>query len=222
LTGVLIEAQPDDVTFVATDSHRLSRQVIHTKTNVDGDVSFVIPAKVFTELSTVVNTFASDDDDMVHIFVLQDSNQVLFRFNDIEMVTRLLEGQFPEYKQIIPTGYQLKVEFTHEDFLNSLKITNIIARNVTGNKVITTFDESKQEIKLSASLNDVGSNESSFDAKIDGNSMKVAFNAKYLLDFAGHMSAQDLVFEAVSDVNAGVFRIKDDNDYIHLVMPMIL
>ena len=149
LTGILVEIQPDNVTFVATDSHRLSRQIIYTKTNVEDNISFVIPAKVFTELATIVSTFASDVDDMVHIFALQDNNQVLFRFNDIEMVARLLDGQFPAYKQIIPTGYQLKVEFTHEDFLNALKITNIIARNVTGNKIIVTMDGEKQEIKLS-------------------------------------------------------------------------
>ena len=223
LTGILVEIRDDLISFVSADSLRLSRQVVRMKTGVAEDIDLLIPSRAFVEMASIINATNSESkSETLELYVLEDNNQVLLKFGDIDLVSRMLDGQFPAYKQIIPTGYKIKAEFEKEAFSKSLKITNIIARNVVGNKIVLNIDEDKKTITLSASMSDVGSNESSFEAKIEGGALQIAFNGKFLNDLISHVDGDTLVFEAVSAVNAGVFRIKDDNDFIHLIMPMML
>lgn len=223
LTGILVEVREDFISFVSADSLRLSRQIVRMKTGVSEDLDLLIPARAFVEMASIINATTSESKtEVLEIYVLEDNNQVLLKFGDIDLVSRMLDGQFPAYKQIIPTGYKIKAEFEKEAFSKSLKITNIIARNVVGNKIVLNIDEDKKKITLSASMSDVGSNESSFEAKIEGGALQIAFNGKFLNDLISHVAGDSLVFEAVSAVNAGVFRIKGDNDFIHLIMPMML
>ena len=223
LTGILMEVRKDMISFVSADSLRLSRQVVRMDTGVQEDHDILIPAKAFVEMASIINTAGLDTtSDRIDIYVVEDSNQVLFKYGDIDLVSRLIDGQFPAYKQIIPTGYKIRCEIDKNEFAKSLKITNIIARNVVGNKIVLSIDGDKNMITLSASMSDVGSNESSFSSVIEGGSLQIAFNGKFLADLLSHIDSEFLIFEAVSSVNAGVFRIKDDNNFIHLIMPMML
>lgn len=223
LTGVYVEIKSDMISFVSADSLRLSREIVRLDTGVQDDKNLLIPARAFVEMASIINTSGLEiEEKNLDIYVLDNNNQVLLKYGDIDLVARMLEGQFPAYKQIIPTGYKIRCEFNKLDFANSLKITNIIARNVVGNKIIMSIDGDKNEITLSASMTDVGSNESSFASKVEGGSLQIAFNGKFLNDLISHTDGETIIFEAVSAVNAGVFRIKDDNNFIHLIMPMML
>lgn len=220
LTGVKVEIEEDEVSLVATDGLRLSKQVIKINKS-DKSKSFLVPVRAFTELSHIINEMGGDVD-LISIYLIEDKNQVMFRVGDVDLVSRLIDGEFPEYKQIIPTGYKTKCEMEREDFLNSLKVVNIIARSVLGNKMILDIDPKGNKISLSATQADLGKNESNFDCKVEGDELKIAFSSKLLTDILNHVDSQDIIFECSEAVRPGVFKIKGDDNFIHLVMPMML
>lgn len=221
LTGIRMEINNDIIGFVAADGLRLSRQNIKLSSSIDKELNLLIPSKAFVELAKIISDFhGDDDDDFVTIYYIEDKNQVLFRYNDIDLVSRLIDGQFPEYRQIIPTGFQTKVEISKSEFANSIKVVNIIARNVLGNKIVMDIKAKDGAIKLSAVQSEVGSNESAFASKGEGEDLTIGFSAKFLSDMLNNIGSEDLLFEATTPVAPGVFKIKDDDSYIHLVMPM--
>jgi DNA polymerase-3 subunit beta len=220
LTGVKVEIDEDGVSFVSTDGLRLSKQVIKTAKG-EHSKSFLVPVRALNELSHVINEMGGEEE-LISIYLIEDKNQVMFRVGDIDLISRLIDGEFPEYKQIIPTGYKTKSEIGREDFLNSLKVVNIIARSVLGNKMILDIDSKGDKISLSATQADLGKNESHFPCKIEGEDLKIAFSSKLLTDILNHVDSDELIFECSEAVRPGVFKIKGDEEFIHLVMPMML
>jgi DNA polymerase III subunit beta len=140
----------------------------------------------------------------------------------VELVSRLIDGQFPEYRQIIPTGYKTLCKINKSEFLNSLKITNIIAKSVLGNKLILDIDPSSNSITLSATQTDLGSNKSTFEGDIEGDTLKIAFSSRLLSDVLNHLDSEEIIFECSETIKPGVFKIQEDPDFVHLVMPMML
>ena len=223
LTGVLIEISKDSISFVATDGLRLSKQVLNLSSGLDEGLQLLVPVKALEELAKVVMDFTDDDDDeYVEVFYIKEKNQVLFRYNDIDLVSRIIDGQFPEYKQIIPTGFNTSFDFKRSDFSNSLKVVNIIARSISGNKIEMDIQIKKSKVNLSAVQAEIGTNKSEFEINGSGEDLKIGFSGKFLSDILSNVGEEDLVFEANTNVNPGVFKIKGDESFLHLVMPMRL
>ncbi len=223
LTGVLVEISKENISFVATDGLRLSKQILELSSGVDEDLNLLIPVKAFEELGKIIMDFTDDDDDeYVQIFHIKEKNQILFRYNDIDLISRLIDGQFPEYKQIIPTGFQTRFEFKKTDFSNSLKVVNIIARNISGNKIEVDIQSEKNKVNLSAIQAEIGTNKSEFEVVGEGENLKIGFSGKFLSDILSNIGSEDIVFEANTDVTPGVFKIKKDETFLHLIMPMRL
>lgn len=109
-----------------------------------------------------------------------------------------------------------------EEFLSSLKITNIIARTVLGNKLILDIDASSNTLTMSSSQSDVGSNKSSLHGSVSGDKLQIAFSARLLNDVFNHVDGEKISFECSEPVKPGVFKIEGDDSFIHLVMPMML
>jgi len=221
LAGILMEIDGSKISFVGTDGLRLSRQIIELSKNVSESKSLLIPVKAMQELAYIISE-VSEEELSVELYLIEDRNQVLFRVGDIDLTSRLIDGVFPEYRPIIPTGFNTQCEIKRSDFLDSLKVTNIIARSVLGNKVIMDVNSKKNSIAMSSSQSDVGSNRSIFKGKIDGENLKIAFSSRLLADVLNHLQEEDIIFECSEAVKPGVFRVKDDESFIHLVMPMML
>ncbi len=229
MTGILIELEQKNATFVGADGLRLSRQNVElvSPANVDKEatapVEILVSARAFGELSAIVSEFAEDDSqNLVEVYMLEKLNQVVFKFNGIELSARVIDGVYPRYKAVIPEEHRTRSVFAKDDLQNSLKIVNIIARNIFGNKVEFQIDAKSGTIQLSATQAELGSNQSTFNAKIEGDDIHMAFSAKFVGDFLSHISAQEIVLETTTPEQAGVFRIKDDEDFLHLIMPMRL
>ena len=220
LTGILLEVSGDTVSFVGTDGLRLSRQIVKLNSNAEKDINVLVPAKALQELSFIVSEVGEKSD--IEIYIIDEKNQILFRYGDVDIVSRLIDGQFPEYRQIIPTGYKTLSTVNRNDFLNSLKITNIIAKSVLGNKLILDIDSKAGSITMSATQTDLGSNKSTFKGDIEGDSLKIAFSSRLLSDVLSHIDSDEVLFECSETVKPGVFKIPDDPDFVHLVMPMML
>jgi DNA polymerase-3 subunit beta len=221
LAGMLMEIESNKVNFVGTDGLRLSRQIIELETGSEENKSLLIPVKAMQELAYIISE-VSEDEKEVELFLIKDRNQVLFRVGDVDLTSRLIDGEFPEYRQIIPTGFNTQCEIKRSDFLDSLKVTNIIARSVLGNKIILEIDGKANTVTMSASQSDVGSNKSTFNGEISGEDLKIAFSSRLLTDVLNHLQTEDIIFECSEPVKPGVFKVKDDESFIHLVMPMMI
>ncbi len=219
LTGVKVEVEDDTVSFVATDGLRLSKQCVKIEKG-SGKKNFLVPVRAFSELTYIISELDTDEE-WVNIYILEDRNQVLFRLSDVDLVSRLIDGEFPEYKQIIPTGFETKCLIKRDDFLNSLKVVNIIARSVLGNKMVLDINK-EGKLSLSAIQSDLGKNQSVFEGKVEGSDIKIAFSARLLADILNHIDSEDIVFECTDPVKPGVFKIEGDTEFVHLVMPMML
>ena len=219
LTGVKVEVEDDTVSFVATDGLRLSKQSVKIEKG-SGKKNFLVPVRAFSELTYIISELDTDEE-WVNIYILEDRNQVLFRLSDVDLVSRLIDGEFPEYKQIIPTGFETKCLIKRDDFLNSLKVVNIIARSVLGNKMVLDINK-EGKLSLSAIQSDLGKNQSVFEGNVEGSDIKIAFSARLLSDILNHIDSEDIVFECTDPVKPGVFKIEGDTEFVHLVMPMML
>jgi DNA polymerase-3 subunit beta len=221
LTGVKFEIEDDSLSLIATDGLRLSKQSIKIP-KTSKEKSFLIPVRALLELSYIVSETGLGEDELVSIYLIEEKNQVMFRIGDIDLISRLIDGEFPEYKQIIPTGFKTKCNIERDSFLNSLKVVNIIARSVLGNKMILDISSKDNKISLSATQADLGKNESNFDCKVEGDDLKIAFSAKLLSDVLNHLDSESILFECSEPIKPGVFKIEGDDSFVHLVMPMML
>lgn len=220
LTGVLLEVSGENLSFVGTDGLRLSREIIKLSSSSEKDVNILVPVKALLELSHIVSDLGEEDS--IEVYLIEEKNQILFRYSDVDLVSRLIDGQFPEYRQIIPTGFKTKCSVSKTEFLNSLKVTNIIAKSVLGNKIILDIDSESNKIILSATQTDLGSNKSTFEGRIEGDNLKIAFSSRLLSDILSHIDSDEITFECSETVKPGVFKVTDDPDFVHLVMPMML
>ncbi len=220
LTGLLLESTKKRVSLVGVDGFRLSKRTIDVVKPATNDLNLVIPAKSLLELSKIISGIV-DDDDNVNIFLLKDKNQVLFKVNEVELSSRLLEGDFPEYNQIIPSDKVLELKIDKKELEDSVKIINIFARNIIGNKIFYKVKADEKLLDLSTRVADVGNSQSSAEIKeIDGDDYETAYNARYLLEMINSMDGDEITFETNGVASPGVFKDSKDKNYLHIVMPM--
>lgn len=220
LTGVLIMVQGKRVSLVATDGYRLSLKNVLVKEN-KLKKNLLIPAKALLEISKMAQEKNEKEEKEVKIGLTPEKSQVIFLLPDIELSSRLLEGEFPEFEKIIPKNSSTRVEIDKEEFLKAVRITSIFAReqaNIIKLKVDPTANEGK--ITISAENPQLGGNESEVSAKTEGEKLEIAFNYRFLLDLLSCPLGEEIVFEANGSLSPGVFKIKGDDSFLHVIMPV--
>ena len=213
LSGVLVRREAGGFLLVATDGFRLSLQ--HYKlsdTKVSTQKSFIVPARVFRELLSI-----KEEKKDVEMYVAAGSNQILFQQGETILVGRLIEAEFPNFEKIIPSDFSLNVSFDREEMQKAVKICSIFARDSAN---IVKLHLKKDHITVSSNSPSVGENKVDVDAVLTGEENEIAFNVKYLLDLFSNLSENELVFEMIGPLNPGVFKIKGDASFLHLIMPI--
>lgn len=222
LTGILFEAKERHLSMVGVDGFRLSKKVIAIKRTNKKEFSHIVPAKALNEVSRIAKDIC-DDEEKIEVFLLGEKNQMLFKINDVELSTRLIEGEFPEYKQIMPKEAKYKFSVDKEAFAQTAKVVSIFARSAVGNKTVFEYLPEKNHLRLSAQVADVGENESIVEIHdMEGESIKTGFNVGFLNDMINAIEGDVLSFEINGVTAPGVFKDKDDKDFIHVIMPMRL
>ncbi len=211
LSGVLFDKEKEGVVVVATDSYRLSLQKNVFKTTQSLKKPLVIPSRVIRELMSIKT------DGTIKVHVSEKNNQVLFLTQETVLVGRLIEAEYPEYQKIIPNEFSTKTEVGREDLLKAVRIASVFARE-TANIVRLIIEKSK--ITVSANSPSVGEDAVEIEAKTTGENNEIAFNAKYLLDILSILDVEEVVFEMNNPLSSGVFKIKGDNSFLHLIMPI--
>lgn len=217
LSGIYMKKEEGGFLLVATDGYRLSlkhyvvgSQSSHTE-GID-EKPLLIPARVFKEAAAM-----KEEEDTIAIFISKEKNQVVFSSGETTLVGRLIDAQFPPYERIIPLDHASTVHFDREEMLKAVKICSIFAREGAN---IIRFKLEKDKIIVSANSATSGENQVDVDAVLEGEENEIAFNARYLLDAMSNIEATDIIFEMTGPLNPGVFKIKDDTTFLHLIMPI--
>ncbi|OGD83740.1 DNA polymerase III subunit beta [Candidatus Collierbacteria bacterium RIFOXYD1_FULL_40_9] len=214
LTGILFKITGKDITFVATDGFRLSVNVMELKANGEStEEKVIIPSRSLGELLKVISELTAES---FRVEIDKHSKQVIFVFSGMEMSSRILDGEFPPYQQIIPNTYTTKISLDKQSLVSAVKRASLFARESAN--VIRVKVEDK--LLVSAENSQIGSNVTEIEGKIEGEKINVAFNAKYLLDFLPVVESDFVEWETEGELKPSVFRDSKDEKWLQVVMPI--
>ena len=214
LTGVLVHFEGDRVTLAAADNYRIAVKTIPVLDAVE-DTRLVIPARSLTELVRILG----DTDDPVDVVLAPARNQVLFHLEGIDLVSRLIDGQFPNYQQVLPESHTTRAVLEREELLKALRPAAFIASNAANIVKLQIGGNGEAEVTVSANA-EIGDYEGGVEAALEGDGTTIAFNARYLSDVLQYVDAEQFALELNGPLSAGVFKPVGDDQYVHVVMPV--
>jgi DNA polymerase-3 subunit beta len=221
LTGIQLEFDGDKLAMAAADGFRLAVHNTSLLSPVKNKTAIIVPARALNELGR----FLTDQEEPVEITVNQQKSQILFKLKNIEMVSQLIQGAFPNYSQLIPQSYVTRAVVDVAEFLRAIKMASIFARDGSGivRLVVSPGVElTPGKMNISARAEEVGDNVGEIDALVDGEAAKIAFNAKYLSDVLSVLDQKQVALETTTSSSPGVLRPVGADNYIHVVMPMFV
>jgi DNA polymerase-3 subunit beta len=218
LTGVLCRFEGETLTLAAADNYRIAVKTIPILDPV-GETSVVVPARALTELMRILG----DTDEPVEVVLAQSRNQVLFHIKDehtdIDLVSRLIDGQFPNYQTVLPKAHTTSAKFDREELLRAVRPAALIAHESANIVKLQISSNGESGITVSANA-EIGDHVGQVDAAVEGDGTSIAFNAKYLADVLEKVSAEQFALELQGPLAPGVFKPIGDDGYVHVVMPV--
>jgi DNA polymerase-3 subunit beta len=209
LTGVLLKTTNKNLAMAATDSYRLAEKNLG---KINEDVEMLVPASALQDLLRVLG---DEDEDIV---VKNDGQQVLFKLSDIELVTRQVDGKYPDYEKLIPKSFNVKALLKRSDLINVTKVSSLFARESAGSVTIV-IDESTQTLSIKSVASQLGENTASAEAKIKGTG-SITLNSRYLLDALNAFSSEEVEFGFNGKLEPTLLSDPNNLDYKHIVMPL--
>jgi DNA polymerase-3 subunit beta len=216
LTGVLTKLSGEAMTLAAADNYRIAVRSLSTSRAVSPEMSIVVPARSYAELMRIL----PDADDPIDITVTPNKSQVLFHVEGIDLVSRLIEGQFPNYEPVIPTSHTSRAVIDREAFLAGARRASIFARDSANIVKVELAGDDSPGLSITAHAADVGENADTLDAALDGQATTIAFNARYLIDVLANLRADEAALELSGPLAPGVIRGVGKEDYVHVIMPV--
>ncbi|EOC99434.1 DNA polymerase III subunit beta [Caldisalinibacter kiritimatiensis] len=211
LTGALLEVNNGKASLVALDGYRLA--VKTTSIDCNNDIKVVIPSKTLNEVNKILE---DDDSDVTIMFT---SSHVLFDLGHSVIISRLLEGEFINYKDIIRNEYKSRVKVKTKDIQESIERASLLARE--GKNNLVKFDISDEGMTITSN-SDIGNVVENIDIDLEGNDIKIGFNSKYILDAIRVIDSEEIYMNLVSSVNPCIIKPVDDDSYTYLVLPVRL
>ena len=214
LTGVLARFEGDTVTFAAADNYRIAVKTVPLLDPVT-DVSIVIPARALNELARIL----PDVDEPVELVIAQARNQVMFHLEGVDLISRLIDGQFPNYNQVLPQSHTTRAVMDREELLRAVRPAALIAHESANIVKLQIGNDGDPGITVSANA-EVGDHVGQVEATVDGDGTTIAFNARYLADVLTNVDAEQFALELNGPLSPGVFKPIGDDHYVHVVMPV--
>ncbi|PTJ00671.1 DNA polymerase III subunit beta [Staphylococcus simulans] len=213
LTGVNWLIQDNELICTATDSHRLAVRKLKLEDEDIDNKNVIIPGKALAELNKIV----TDSEDDINIFFA--SNQVLFKVGNINFISRLLEGHYPDTSRLFPENYETKIEMSNSDFYHAIDRASLLARE-GGNNVIK-LSTGNQEVELSSTSPEIGTVKEDVDANsVEGSSLKISFNSKYMMDALKAIDNDEVEVEFFGTMKPFTLKPKDDDSVVQLILPI--
>ena len=220
LMGVKVEIDKVGITLAAADGFRLAVDRVEISSSEDLDSSAIVPGKTMLELERLID---DSNQSTIQISISEASNQILFNLENIQVVSQLIQGQFPDYEKLIPNSSSTQSFVNRKAFMESIKAASIFARDGSG-IIKLIMDKSSKKISIHSNAEEIGDLENDIDADINGDESKVAFNSRFLQDVVGVLSSEVIKIDSSSPSSPGVFTEKSDgnSNYRHVIMPMFV
>lgn len=209
LTGVLMAAEGDGLRLVATDSYRLAVRDLKGTTVLREGQTVLVPSKALQELTRILAGAPT-------VTLLLAERDATFVVGDTKLTTRLIEGEFPNYRQLIPSTHPNRLTVGREPLLDALRRVKLLAREATPVRISLKAEG----IELTAITQDVGQAHEDLDAKYEGTEMVIAFNPEYLADGVEAVEGDEVTLETIDALKPAVVKSVESQDYLYLLMPV--
>jgi DNA polymerase-3 subunit beta len=228
ISGILLhfDGQKKKVVVAATDSYRLAEKTLDL-TSGEGENSreVIVPARTMQEVLRILSVFRESENseapNVVKIYIAE--NQIMFSLNGVDLVSRVIDGQYPDYKQIIPASWQTRAAFNRNELIKAIKTASLFAKpgifDVTF--ALKPGKEKMGELVLSSANSQFGENTAKLEAEIEGSETETTLNYRYLLDGLGAMEVEEVYLELTNGESPCLLRPKvETSDYLYIVMPI--
>jgi DNA polymerase III subunit beta len=209
LTGVFLHTSEGKLYMAATDSYRLAEKELAPLAET---VLLLIPVSAMQDLLRIVSDFEDE------VRVTHDEQQVLFQVGDVELVARLIEGKYPDYRKLIPQSFATSAKLQRSDLLNVTKVSSLFARESAGSITIHV-DEKQQQISIRSVASQLGENTATAAAAVTGTG-DITLNSRYLLDALHALNGSEVIFAFNGKLEPSVIKDSTAEDYVHIIMPL--
>ena len=208
ISGIYFSLKGGEVRLAATDRYRLAEKVIKG----EGLGEVIIPQKCAHEVARILSTQPEKTE------VLINENKIFFTIGQTQIISRLVEGQYPDYKNIIPETFNTTITLEKDKLYSALKPSALFSQNSSSVKI--DYSQEKQKVTVSSEAQDLGSGWVEITSKVEGGSGSLLLNFRYVLDFLTQASGEKVVIKVVNDSSPAVFSVEGQSDYLYLVMPI--
>ncbi len=213
LTGVLVAAEGDEMTMVATDSYRLAVKTTKLETSVPERLEANVPARALRELARLIE---ASGDESLQVWLTR--NQAIFRVGEVSLSSRLIDGQFPNHSQLLPESYEHEVKLPRAELLEvTRRVSQLAQRNAA---LRLSFAEG--ELVVSAETPDLGDAREALPAPYTGEALEIGFNPEFVRDGLESIDADEVVLKLISPLRPGLLEPAGGDDFSYLVMPIRL
>lgn len=215
LTGVLLATEGDGLRLVATDSYRLAVRDLPGRGGLLAEgQSVIVPSRALNELSKLLDTAAEDE--QAEVEVILGERDASFAVGSVRLTTRLIEGEFPNYRALIPSGHPNRLTVDRATLLDAVKRVRIMARDATPVRLEQTADS----LDLKAVSQELGTAHEQLDAKYEGTELTVAFNPQFLTEGVEVTGGDEVTLESIDALKPALIRALDSSDFLYLLMPV--
>jgi len=216
LTSILCHFNPNNMLLVGTDGFRLSLEDIKLVNPLNlgkaDPPPFLIPSRALSEITKIAKNAKT-----IKVGLTPDSHQVVFVLEDLEIVSRLLQGDYPDYQRIVPGEFTTKAYVNRDELSQAIKIASVFARESAN---VVKFNFKSSSLELTANAPQIGQNIATLDAKIEGEPLEIAFNYKYVSDFLAVCQGEEIVIGLNQPLTPGSFQDQGSPHFTHIIMPV--
>ncbi len=217
ISGILINIDSKKIKFVSTDSFRLGEKTIFLKEDKSKlKKSVIIPLKTAQEIIRNLGEYSKEE--IIEISIEQ--NQILFKTPDTQIISRLIEGTYPNYEQLISSQFETNLVLNRSEFLNTVKVASLFSSRI--NDIRLRITSKKSLIEIFAQNAEVGENTSQLEGEINGKDLEIIFNYKYLLDGLNNIDTEKVLLGLNGEASPGIIKPVGDQSYIYVIMPIKL
>ncbi len=213
LSGVLFVSNGENIIMVGTDSYRLSEKKMSFSVASKGSIRCIVPAKTLMEIERIL----SPENEKEEIEIIFSKNQILFLINGVRIISRLIEGQFPNYEQILPKAFKNNLEVDRQKFIQTIKRVGIFARENNNNVKLFLTDK---ELKITTDATEIGTEESIIEIENPGGENMVSLNSQFLLDILLVLSGKKILLRVGEKLSPVSITSPEDPDFLHIIMPL--
>ena len=210
LTGIYFNTYDNTLAIAATDGYRLAEKKLIK--NVQSEISVIVPA------SSLQEVLRSLSDDVEEIELSFNNDLVRFRLGEVEIISKLIDASYPDYRRLIPKDNNIKLELSRDELIRTVKLAALFARSANG--AIICEAESPNTFSVRSIVSELGENDSSMEAVVEGDGGQIKLSSRFLMDALNSLDEKSIVLEFCQKISPLVIRNSKNQDYTHIVMPL--